>query len=416
MSDAIAAILRRSRAPALAALARSTRDLCAAEDAVQEAMARALASWPARGLPDAPDAWLVEVAANAFRDGLRKRKRREAREAALEALAARSPWSEALLRFGDEARWRDDATRLLFTCADPVIAVEERAALALSTIFGMSTTEIARAFLVDAVAMERRLGRARERLRARRSVYEIPRPEDAPERLDAALATIHLAFNEGYWASAGDAPIRRDLVRLALHLARAVDAMLPRVPEVEGLLALLLLHQARMAARVDAHGAPLTLEQQDRSKWDSATIDEASQLLRDALGRGRPGPYQIDAAIAAVHCSAARAEDTDWAQIAILYDALEQHRADPVVRVNRAFAASRAHGPEEGLRLLAAVADHPSLARYPYLHLVRGVLLGDAGEHEAALDALSRARDLATNRFERAQIEARMARLRGAPG
>lgn len=412
MTCDVALILRRAYAPVLGQLARSMRDLCAAEDAVQEAMARALASWPACGVPDSPDAWLVRVATNVHRDSLRRRKRRERRDATLEELAARCPWSDALASSSDAARWPDDAVRLLFTCCDPLIGLEERAALALSTVAGMSTAEIALAFLVDPQAMERRLGRARARLRERRGAYEVPRPEDAPERAPAALAAIHLVFNEGYWASDGDAPIRRDLTLLALRLSRAVFAILPRVPEVQGLLSLLLLHVARMPARIDGDGRPRSLEQQDRSRWDSATIDEACALLRAALELGEPGPYQIEAAIAAVHCSAACAEDTDWGQISILYEALEQHRDDPVVRVNRAFAASRAYGAAEGLRLLSTVADHPALARYPYAHLVRGVLLEETNQIAGALVALGRARDLARNRFEQTQIEERIDALR----
>jgi RNA polymerase sigma-70 factor (ECF subfamily) len=411
-ADAIAALLRRAYPAALARLLRVTRDLPAAEDAVQEAIARALAAWPERGAPSCPEAWLVRVAVNVHRDSQRRRRGEARHEAALAALAERCPWSEALLVAPDAARWPDDVLRLVFTCCDPVLALEERAALALASVAGLTTGEIARAFLVGHDAMERRLGRARERLRERRGHYEVPAPEEAPERTRAALAVIHLIFNEGYWATSDEAPIRRDLVRLSLHLARTLDAMLPGAPEVQGLLALLLLHAARLPAREDAEGRPLGLEQQDRSRWDSAAIDEASALLREAREQGRPGPYQIEAAIAAVHCSASRAEDTDWLQIALLYDALERHRPDPIVRVNRAFAVGRALGVAEGLALLAAALDHPALARYPYAHLVHGVLLAEAGQSGPALAALGRARDLATNRAEREQIEQRIEALR----
>jgi RNA polymerase sigma-70 factor (ECF subfamily) len=410
-ADELAPLLRRAYPAVLARLLRVTRELHAAEDAVQEAVARALRAWPEQGAPGSPEAWLVRVAVNVHRDGQRRRRGEQRHEAALAALADRCPWSEALLVAPDAARWPDDTLRLVFTCCDPVLGLEERAALALSSIAGLSTDELARAFLIGREAMERRLGRARERLRERRERYEVPALEEAPERTHAALAVIHLVFNEGYWASGDEAPIRRDLVRLSLHLARTLDALLPRAPEVQGLLALLLLHAARLPARQDAAGRPLTLEQQDRAKWDSATIDEASALLREALEQGRPGPYQIEAAIAAVHCSAARAEDTDWLQIAALYELLERHRPDPIVRVNRAFAVGRALGAAEGLALLAAALDHPALARYPYAHLVHGVLLAEEGRTGPALAALERARDLARNGAERAQIEQRIEAL-----
>lgn len=223
---------------------------------------------------------------------------------------------------------------------------------------------------------------------------------------------MHLVFNEGYWASGEGPPIRRELVGLSLGLARALEALLPREPEVGGLLALLLLHAARLPAREGPDGRPLTLEQQDRSRWDAATIDEATALLREALERGRPGPYQIEAAIAAVHCSAPRAAETDWLQIAFLYEALERHRPGPVVRVNRAFAVSRALGAAEGLALLAPALGHPALVRYPYAHLVHGTLLAESGSWEPALAALERARDLATNDIEREQVERRIERVR----
>ncbi|WP_437743550.1 sigma-70 family RNA polymerase sigma factor [Sorangium sp. So ce1504] len=410
--EGFAPLLRRAYAPVLARLLRHTRDLHAAEDAVQEAVARALATWPERGVPDAPEAWLVRVATNIHRDGLRRRCGEQRHATALAALAARCPWSEALLSAPDAARWPDDVLRLVVTCCDPALGLEERAALALSTVAALSTDEIAHAFLVSAQAMERRLTRARERLRERRKHYEVPRLEEAPERLHAVLAVIHLVFNAGYWSRGDEAPIRRGLTRLSMHLARALDAALPRVPEVQGLLSLLLLHAARMPARTDEEGQPRSLEQQDRSRWDSAAIDEACALLREALERGRPGPYQIEAAIAAVHCSAPRAEDTDWLQIAILYESLEQHRPGPIVRVNRAFAVARALGAAEGLKLIATAIDHPALARYPYAHLVQGVLLEETGRVDQALAALERARDCAANAAERAQIEQRIDALR----
>jgi RNA polymerase sigma-70 factor (ECF subfamily) len=353
----------------------------------------------------------VRAAINVHRDARRARRRRDRTEAALEALAGRCPWSQTMLAT-EAVGWSDDSIRLLFTCCDPVLGPEERAAIALATVAGMSTREIARAFLVRPDAMERRLGRARARLRERRAEYEVPGPEVAAERLEAALATIHLIFNEGHWASGGDTPIRRDLTALALRMAQALHALMPRAPDVQGLLALLLLHVARMPARLDDAGNPVSLESQDRSKWDSATIDEACALLRDALEQGRPGPYSIEAAIAAVHCSARSAEDTDWAQIDLLYAALERQRPDPVVRVNRAYAASRARGAAAGLELIEAVVDHPALQGYVHAHLVRGVLLVEAGDVARGREALERACALSQSSFERAQINQRIEAIR----
>jgi RNA polymerase sigma-70 factor (ECF subfamily) len=409
--DQLPRVLRQAYAPVLGRLIRFTRDLSAAEDAVQQAMVRALSKWPRQGIPDVPEAWLVHVAVNVHRDGRRARRRRDRAESAIEALATRCPWSETLLAT-EAAGWPDDSIRLLFTCCDPVLGPEERAAIALATVAGLSTREIARAFLVQPDAMERRLGRARARLRERRAGYEVPGPAVAPERLEAALATIHLIFNEGHWASGDESPIRRDLTALALRMARAVHALLPRAPDVQGFLALLLLHVARMPARLDDAGDPVPLDRQDRSKWDSVTIDEACALLRDDLEQGPPGPYSIEAAIAAVHCSARRAEDTDWAQIDLLYAALERQRLDPVVRVNRAYAAGRAHGAAVGLGLLEGVADHPALVRYVHAHLVRGVLLVEAGDAAGGVAALQRAHALSQSRFERAQIEQRIEAVR----
>jgi RNA polymerase sigma-70 factor (ECF subfamily) len=282
--------------------------------------------------------------------------------------------------------------------------------LALATVAGLTTEEIARAFLVAPRTMEQRLTRARRRLRER-GHYEVPGPEAAPERLGAALAAIHFLFNEGYWSAATDDPIRSDVTNVALSLAGSLDALLPTEPEVRGLLALLLLHAGRMPARLGDDGQPLSLEAQDRSRWHSETIDEACALLRDALDHGAPGPYQIEAAIAAVHSSSPSAEATDWREIAALYESLEQHRASPVVRVNRAFAVSQALGPEEGMRLLAEVMDHPALAEYPYAHLVEGVLLKELGRLEDARCSLERAARFATSEAEREQIEARIAAL-----
>ena len=406
-----AQLLRTSYPVVLARVLGQLRDLPAAEDAVQEAMARAIETWNERGTPDLPEAWLVRVAVNFHRDELRRRRNRERNIPTLTLLAPECPWSHKLINAPDTLGWRDDLLRLVFTCCDPVLGIEERTALALATVAGLSTPEIARAFLVSPSAMERRLSRARQRLRERRGHYEVPRPEAAPERIDAVLAVIHFVYNEGYWASEGVEPIRHELTQLALSLARSLDLMLPGEPEVQGLLAILLLHQARLPARRDVAGEPLTLEEQDRTLWEQDRIEEAHALLDEAVAARRPGPFQIEAAIAMVHCSAPHADETDWEEIASLYRALERHRASPVVRVNRAFAVSRARGAAAGLEILDSIADHPALGDYSSAYLVRGVLLEELGRRAEARDALRNALERSSNGAERKRIEARLAAL-----
>jgi RNA polymerase sigma-70 factor (ECF subfamily) len=378
--------LRAAYPRALARVLRRTRDLPASEDAVQEAVARALERWPGDGIPDAPAAWLTTVALHHHTDGLRRLQSRDQHSDVLAELAARCPFNERLLTMPEAAGWDDDMLRLVFTCCDPLLVLEEQTALALATVCGLTTEEIARAFLVVPRTMEQRLTRARRRLRERRGQYEVPGPEAAPERLAAALAAIHFLFNEGYWSAASDDPIRSDVTNVALSLASSLDALLPEVPEVRGLLALLLLHAGRMPARVGDDGRPVSLEAQDRSRWHSETIDEACALLREALDRGEPGPYQIEAAIAAVHSSSPTADATDWREI-------------------------EAFGAEAGMQLLEEVMDHPALAEYPYAHLVEGVLLAELGRAPEARRSLERAARFATGDAEREQIEARLAKI-----
>ena len=405
-------LLRRAYPTVLARVLGAIGDLAEAEDAVQEAVARALVAWRDDGRPDEPVAWLVTVARNVHRDELRRHRRGQAQRPAIERIAARSPWT----RRGGEAvelfAWPDDALRLVFTCCDPVLAIEERAALALATVAGLTPEEIGRALLVGRSAMERRLGRARSRLRERRGRYEVPMPRVAPERLAAVLAVIHFVYNEGHWSSTDAAPIRRDLTGLAFDWATALAHLLPEEPEVAGLRALLMLHEARMPARLDDAGRPLTLEQQDRRRWDALAIARARALLDDALARQRPGPFQVEAAIAAVHCAAPTAEATDWNEIASLYASLEAMRPSPVVRLNRAFAVGRVEGPEVGLALLASIEGDERMERYGPFQLVRGVLLAEAGRRGEAAEALERARALAPNAAERDQITGRLDALR----
>jgi RNA polymerase sigma-70 factor (ECF subfamily) len=303
--------------------------------------------------------------------------------------------------------WKDELLRLLFACCHPALEDGESAALALSTVVGLSTDEIARAFVVAPRSMEQRLTRARQRLRENGDA-DGTTPEHGRERLGGVLRTVHLLFNEGYWSGTNDAPIRADLCRLALGLAHSLVEAYPSEPEAAGLLALFLLHEARRDARLDEHGAPVPLPDQDRARWDRDAIHRATALLERALALGAPGSFQTEAAIAAVHCNALTAAETDWPEIAALYALLEGFRPTPAVRVNRAFALGQAKGPTIGLQLL----DRPDINANscPYVHLVRGALLAQAGESEAAVSSLERAMQCARNEHERRQILERIAR------
>ncbi|MCH9688548.1 MAG: sigma-70 family RNA polymerase sigma factor [Deltaproteobacteria bacterium] len=406
--DELHAVVRRVYPRVLARVLRTSPDLEAAQDAVHDAIERALSTWPSRGRPESPEGWLVTVARNRRIDGVRHQVRVDRHCSTTAPILRDTAWSpravepELLLAGG----WNDDMLRLVFTCCDPVLGLDERTALTLSMVAGLSTAEIARAFLVSRRTMEQRLTRAKRRLRARRDDYAPVGPHVAPQRLDAALAVVHLVFNEGYWSGSDQAPIRRELCTLALGLARSLQSLLPNEAEVDGLLSLLLLHDARMSARFDDEGRPIPLPEQDRSRWDRARVAEGSMLLQATLARGHVGPFQLEAAIAAVHTTARSAAQTDWPQIAELYQLLAEHRPSPVVRVNQAFAVARAQGAAVGLALLDR-EDHEALAEYPYAHLVRGALLGELGRTAEALASLDRAASLARNSTEAEQIRAR---------
>jgi RNA polymerase sigma-70 factor (ECF subfamily) len=387
-----------------------TRSLPDAEDAVQDAIERALTTWPDKGAPDSAEAWLLTVATNAHRDRLRRARRQELREDALETLAQMSPWARSAIGEVEIARgWKDELLRLLFACCHPALEVGECAALALATVIGLSVSETAAAFLTPPRSMEQRLTRARQRLRERGD-YDGVRPAEARERLEPVLRVIHLLFNEGYWSAAGEEPIRAELCGLALGLAKSLGEALPGEPEVAGLVALLSLHDARRQARVDETGAPVPLPEQDRTRWDHALIGQATALLERTLAEHEPGPFQIEAAISAVHCRARSADETDWAEIAALYALLENFRPNAAVRVNRAFAVARASGAALGLALLDDTTAVDSSC-YPYVHVVRGSLLEELGRVEEARASLRRAHELARNDAERTQIAVRLRAL-----
>jgi len=410
VSPGHAELIRRAYPRVLARALARTRSLPEAEDAVQEAVVRALSSWPERGAPNSAEAWLLTVAVNVHRDRKRKQARERVRPDALEALAEMSPWVRIAVGEPDALRgWKDEFLRLLFACCHPSLEAGESAALCLSTVVGLSVKEVAAAFLSEPRAMEQRLTRARRRLRERGDP-DGDTPERSRDRLEAVLRVIHLLFNEGYWSADDDSPIRSNLCRLALGLSHSLVEAFPGEPEALGLLALLSLHDARRGARLGEAGLPVPLPEQDRTRWDGAAIEAATKLLERAAAMSRPGTFQLEAAISAAHCRAPAAEDTDWHEIASLYGMLEDLRPTPAVRVNRAFAVARASGPARGLALLEE-RETIDAGVYPYVHLVRGALLAELGRIDEARTSLEEARRVARNRAERAQVEKRIARL-----
>ena len=322
-----------------------------AEDAVQEAFAEALRVWPQHGVPDNPGAWITTTARNRAIDRLRRERTLSSK---LETLTRLTELEALDGSEADMSAIPDDRLRLIFTCCHPALAMEARVALTLRTLGGLTTPEIARAFLVSEVTMGQRLTRAKRKIRDAGIPYRVPPPELLPERLPGVLAVLYLVFNEGY-ASTSAGPIRADLCEEAIRLGRVLDDLMPAVPEAEGLLALMLLQHARRTARVGPGGELVTLEEQDRSRYDHDGIDAGLALLDRALERRDPGPYQLQAAIAALHARAPRAEDTDWPQIAALYGRLATLSPSPVVELNHAAAIAMADGPEVGLPLVEAL-------------------------------------------------------------
>jgi RNA polymerase sigma-70 factor (ECF subfamily) len=413
--DEIARVFREEAAAAVAVVARAVRDLDIAEDAVQDAFARAVASWPRRGIPDNPAAWITATAKNAAIDRLRSARRSDVRQEQLEALArieghaAEDPVTEE--QEVDQSSIADDRLRLIFTCCHPALALDARVALTLRLVGGLQTPEIARAFLVPEATLAQRLVRAKRKVRAAGIPFEVPPDHLLPERVSGVLAVLYLVFNEGYLASTGEAPIRRELCAEAIRLARLLSRLMPDEPEVLGLLALLLLQDARRPARFGASGRLVLLEDQNRALWDREQIAVGVTLVERALRLRRPGPYQLQAAIAAVHDEAATAADTDWAQIALLYDELLRRWRSPVIELNRAVAIAMADGPAQGLELIDALAADGRLDGYHLLHSARADLLRRLERHEEACQAYRRARELAPSEAERAFLDRRIAEL-----
>jgi RNA polymerase sigma-70 factor (ECF subfamily) len=398
---------RESAGRAVATLARVFGDITLAEDAVQEAFAVASERWPADGLPPNPGGWIVTTARNKALDRLRRESSRAGREFQAAALLG-GPEPEMPDQELEEGPVRDDQLRLIFTCCHPALAPEARIALTLRLIAGLQTPEIARAFLVPEPTIAQRLVRAKRKIKGAGIPYRVPEDHELPARLPDVLAVVYLVFNEGYAASAGDTLVRQDLCAEAVRLARLLADLMPDEPEVSGLLALLLLTESRRAARTTAAGALVLLADQDRTRWDRALITEGQRIVRGCLRRNQPGPYQVQAAIAAVHSAAATAPQTDWRQILALYDQLLAQSPTPVVALNRAVALAETDGPAAAL----AEVDALALDGYHLYHATRADLLRRLGRGPQAAAAYDQAIALAENAAERSFLTARRAGLR----
>lgn len=400
--------LTAARPQAVAALVRYFRDLDTAEEAYQEACLRALRTWPDKGPPRDPVAWLIFVGRNAALDTVRRRARDKELPPDHEISDLDDAEAEMAERL-DGSNFRDDILRLLFVCCDPVLPANQQIALALRVVSGLSVAEIARAFLAGESAIEQRITRAKRRIADARVPFDPPGPAERAERLETVTTMIYLLFNEGYSATGGTCHVRAPLCEEAIRLARLLLQLFPAEPEIMGLTSLLLLQHARTPARLDAQGSIVLLEDQDRQIWNVKMIGEGLALVDKAMRHRRPGPLQAQAAIAALHAQAQRPEDTDWPQIARLYEALEQLQPSPVVSLNRAVAVSKAQGPAEALAMLAAL-ERP-LVNYFYFHGVKGALLMQLGRCAEAKTSFDRAIARANTAAEAAHIRLQIDRL-----